>query len=97
MAVINIKNHFYKALRLLDLGETERASGILEEIVIEADKAQDSLFFIRANCVLGELLFSNGKFEEAKRHLTQVIDTPYEDDVVDYEKAIATDILSKIK
>ena len=55
MDVINIKNHFYKALRLLDLGETERASGILEEIVIEADKAQDSLFFIRANCVLGEL------------------------------------------
>ena len=49
MDVINIKNHFYKALRLLDLGETERASGILEEIVIEADKAQDSLFFIRAN------------------------------------------------
>ena len=36
MDVINIKNHFYKALRFLDLGETERASGILEEIVIEA-------------------------------------------------------------
>ena len=97
MEHINMENKFNKALRLLDLGQTERAVHILEEIIIKARKEMDNLFFIRANCVLGELFFSIGRIAEAKNCLTEVINTPYENDVIDYEKAIARDILNKLK
>jgi hypothetical protein len=97
MDVTNVENQFNKALRLLDFGKIEKASGILNEIIIEAKKEQNSLFFIRASCVLGELLFSNGKTEEAKQHLINVINTPYGNDVVDYEKSVASNILSQIQ
>jgi hypothetical protein len=97
MGVINIENQFNKALRLLDFGKIEKASEILNEIIIEARKEQNSLFFIRASCVLGELLFSNGKTEEAKQHLVDVVNTPYENDVVDYEKSVASNILDQIQ
>jgi predicted Zn-dependent protease len=97
MDVINIENQFNKALRLLDFGKIEKASDILNEIIIEATKEQNYLFFIRASCVLGELLFSNGKAEEAKQHLINVVSTPYENDVVDYEKSVASNILIQIQ
>lgn len=97
MDVINIENQFNKALRLLDFGKIEKASDILNEIIIEAKKEQNYLFFIRASCVLGELLFSNGKAEEAKQHLINAVSTPYENDVVDYEKSVASNILSQIQ
>jgi hypothetical protein len=97
MEHINMENKFNKALRLLDQGQTERAVHILEEIIIEARKEMDNLFFIRANCVLGELFFSIGRIAEAKNCLTEVINTPYENDVIDYEKAIARDILNKLE
>lgn len=97
MDVINLENQFNKALRLLDFGKIEKASSILEEIIVETNKGKNTLFFIRASCVLGELLFANGEFETAKQHLTNVINTPYENDVVNYEKSIATKILYQIR
>jgi hypothetical protein len=97
MDVINIENQFNKALRLLDFGKIEKASEILNEIIIEARKEQNFLFFIRASCVLGELLFSNGKTEEAKQYLVDAVNTPYENDVVDYEKSVASNILDQIQ
>jgi hypothetical protein len=61
---ISMESQFNKALRLLDFGKAEKASDILSEIIVEAQKENSSLFFIRASCVLGELLFSSGeKFE----------------------------------
>lgn len=97
MDVINVENQFNKALRLLDFGKVERASDILTEIIIEAQKEKNTLFFIRASCVLGELLFLNGEIEKAQEYLLNVINTPYENDVVDYEKSVAADILNQIK
>ena len=87
---------FYKALRLLDLGKTEQAAKILENVVAEAAKMQNNLFFIRSSCVLGELLFATGKYDEVRRYLTQVVETPCQDDVVDYEKNLAEDILGRL-
>ena len=57
---------------------------------------QSNLFFIRASCVLGELLFATGKYDEVRRYLTQVVETPCQDDVVDYEKNLAEDILGRL-
>mgnify|MGYP000902184933 FL=1 len=97
MDIINdFEVQFYKALRLLDLGKTEQASKILENVVAEAAKMQNNLFFIRASCVLGELLFTTGRHNEARQYLTQVIETPCQDDVVDYEKNLAEDILGRL-
>jgi len=45
---------------------------------------------------LGELLFATGKYDEARRYLTKVIETPCQDDVVDYEKNLAEDILGRL-
>ncbi|MGP1469702.1 MAG: hypothetical protein ACTTJY_10210 [Hoylesella shahii] len=53
-------------------------------------------FFIRASCMLGELLFATGMYDEARRYLTKVIETPCQDDVVDYEKNLAEDILGRL-
>ena len=97
MDIINdFEVQFYKALRLLGLGKTEQASKILENVVAEAAKMQNNLFFIRASCVLGELLFEAGKHNEARQYLTQVIETPCQNDVVDYEKNLAEDILGRV-
>jgi len=96
MDVINMENQFNKALRLLDFGRIEKAINILKEIIVEASNKHNSLFYIRANCVLGELLFSNGKQDEARQYLTEVINTIYENDLVDYEKSIASKILNQI-
>lgn len=97
MDPINVENQFNKALRLLDFGKVERALDILNEIIIQAQEEKNTLFFIRASCVLGELLFSNGEIEKAQQHLLNVLNTPYENDVVDYERSIASDILSQIE
>jgi len=56
MDIINdFEVQFYKALRLLDLGKTEQAAKILENVVAEAAKMQINLFFIRASCVLAQV------------------------------------------
>jgi len=93
---VNIENRFNKALRILDLGQIEKAELILNEIIIEAREKTDNLFLIRANCVLGELLSSMGRTAEAKSCLSEVITTPYDDDVVDYERTLAHKILKKL-
>ena len=97
MNVTNIENKFNKALRLLDLEREERALDILNEIIREAQKEKDDLFFIRARCVLGELFLQKGKTEKAQQLLLNAINTPYEkNDVVDYEKAVAASLLHQI-
>ncbi len=97
MDAINLENQFNKALRLLDFGKVERALDILNEIIIDTQKEENTLFFIRASCVLGELLFLNGEIEEAQQHLLNVVNTAYESDMVDYEKSVAYDILNQIE
>lgn len=94
----NIKpeNQFNKALRLLDIGKTEEASGILHDIINHIDRERHPLLFIRASCALGELLFINGETAEAQKHLLNVTHTLPDDDVADYEKSIAADILHQI-
>ena len=97
MDIINdFEVQFYKALRLLDLGKTEQVAKILENVVAEAVKMQSNLFFIMASCMLGELLFATGKYDEARRYLTKVIETSCQDDVVAYEKNLAEDILGRL-
>ena len=96
MNVSSIEYKFNKALRLLDFGNIGKALDILNEIVVEAKEEHNTLFFIRASCVLGEQLFLNGNVDEAKQHLTNVVNMPYENDIVAYEKNIAANILSRL-
>ncbi|MBC9930161.1 hypothetical protein [Chitinophaga qingshengii] len=96
MDIINPENQFKKALRLLDIGRTEEASGILHDIITHIDQEQHPLLFIRASCALGELLFINGETAAARKHLLNVMHTLPDDDIADYEKSVATDILHQI-
>ena len=56
---MNIEVEFNKSLRLLDIGNIDKAIEILKTIASLSQKEQNSLFYIRANCVLGELFLKN--------------------------------------
>lgn len=93
----NMKNNFNKALRLLDIGQTEKAVTILNEIREEARKMKDNLLYIQVNCVLGDLYFQKNLYDISKEHLVEVIITPYHEDAVNYEKLLAKELLDKIE
>jgi hypothetical protein len=78
------------------LGQIEKAEPILNEIIIEALKKTNNLFLIKVNCALGELLSSMGRIAEAKSCLSEVITIPYDEDVIDYKRTLAQDILNKL-
>ncbi len=99
MDPIHLDNQFNKALRLLSFGETQKAMEILNELTVEAQEAYHTVLFIRASCVLGEMLFDLGEEELAIYHLQNVVQTPYKEDIddqLDYEKSVATTILNQI-
>ena len=52
---VNIENRFNKALRILDLGQIEKAELILNEIIIEAREKTDNLSKL---CLRGIIIFN---------------------------------------
>lgn len=89
-------NQFNKALRLLDIGKVDKAVQILKDLLIKSQEEKDDLYFIRVNCILGEIYFENEYFSDAKHHLTNVISTKCSNDLVNYEKNITKELLHKI-
>lgn len=85
------------ALYLLDFGRVEKATDILNTLILETQKDADKLIYIHVSCILGELLFLNGEVDKAKTHLLNVLNTPYKNNLVDYEKSNASEILNKIQ
>ena len=55
---VNIENRFNKALRILDLGQIEKAELILNEIITEAREKTDNLFLISKLCLRGIIIFN---------------------------------------
>jgi tetratricopeptide (TPR) repeat protein len=90
---MNLLNRFNKSLRFLDLGRTEQAIEILETLILDAAAQADQRCFIQASCVLGEVFFAQGKYDEAKPHLLNVANVSFEDDLLDYEKTKAASLL----
>lgn len=93
---MKVENDFNKALRYLDIGSYDKAIPILNHI-IEFARKEAPLYFIKANCVLGEVLFSLNEFEQAGNCFHQVIATEFEDDRLNYEKDLAKTMIERIK
>ena len=97
---MNIEVEFNKSLRLLDIGNIDKAIGILKAIASLSQRERNGLFYLKANCVLGEFFFEKQQYDEAKYYLTEVANTKISNemrDVVDYEKETAQGLLSKIE
>lgn len=88
---MNIK--LTKALRLLDIEKYDEA----EKILLELSENSDIYTSTSANCILGELYFEDNNFQEAKKYMEKVKNVLVEDDILDYEKSIATEILDKLE
>lgn len=86
----------HKALRLLDAGQTGRAVTILEEIIAIARQERMPVLLVRASCVLGEVYYLQGQLDSARTYFTDVLNTPLDTDVADYEKGRAADLLDRI-
>ncbi|EWH11438.1 hypothetical protein KLA_15615 [Cellulophaga geojensis KL-A] len=89
-------NQFNKALRLLDFGKVDKAVEILKELLVKSKEEKNDLYFIRISCILGEIYFENEVFDVAKNYLTNVVSTKYSNDLVNYERTIAKELLQKI-
>ena len=97
---MNIEVEFNKSLRLLDIGNIDKAIEILKTIASLSQREQNNLFYIRANCALEELFFEKQQYDEAKYYLAEAANTKISNemrDVVDYEKETAQGLLSKIE
>lgn len=84
-----------KALMFLDRSRHEEGERVLREVV--ADAEADEVSRLRAHCVLGDLLHTQGRDEEAVGHLTIVAEAERDDDVLDFEQHRAAKILAEIR
>lgn len=76
---MNIEQKFNKALLLLDKGNNKEGKILLREIVDEAEKERDYINLIRGLVCLGDFLFGEEKFTEAKIYLDKVLNSSNDD------------------
>lgn len=95
---MNIDQKFNKALLLLDKGNNKEAEILLREIIDEAEKKADYINLIRGLVCLGDFLFGEEKFIEAKIYLKKVLNSSNNDlnDLLDFEFNRATELLNLI-
>ena len=86
-----------KALLLLDRGNLERGEALLREAIDDSEQERDDLTLVGALCCLGDLLHSEGRSQEAVPFLERVLTFRREDDLIDYERERADEILAGIK
>jgi len=62
----------------------------LKTAIIEAEKDNDFVSFIRANCFLGEALFMQNDYEKAKEYLSFVCENSHK--IEDYDDLLDTEL-----
>jgi hypothetical protein len=91
----NPEQAFDKALCLLDRGEGEKAEALLELVITAARTSSEQVLLARALCVLGEWLHEQGRADDARQRLVEVLAVQVEEaDLIAYEQSRARDILS---
>lgn len=86
-----------KALLLLDRGKTSEAEASLRTALRELGSVKDDANIIRAACILGELLYTEGRDEEARPFLERAASSVRDDDVLDYEIKRAAELLHALE
>jgi tetratricopeptide (TPR) repeat protein len=94
---LNISQKFQKALLLLDRGEVDRGEAMLREITLEAEIDGEEINLVRSAVCLGDLLYQQKNYEEAKKFLNKALGVSLNDDVMGFELTRARSILAAIE
>ncbi|WNG41208.1 hypothetical protein F0U60_51795 [Archangium minus] len=89
--------HLQRARELIDRGRPELAESALSDAIDSAVLAEDLVMLTRARMALGELLFEQGRDEEAVPFLQAVVRTEIADGSVDSEVKSAARLLRQIR
>jgi len=89
--------HLQRARQLLARGQEELAESALGDAIDEAVCAQSLVLLTQARMALGELLFEQGRHEEALPFLQAVVRTELADGSVDAEVKRAARLLRRLR
>ena len=89
--------HLHRARELLARGQEELAEAALSDAVDAAVAAEDLVLLTQARMALGEMLFEQGRHEEAVPFLQAVVRTEIADGSVDSEVKRSAHLLRRIR
>jgi len=89
--------HLQRARELIERGRPELAESALSDAIDAAVLTEDLVMLTRARMALGELLFEQGRDEEAVPFLQAVVRTEIADGSVDSEVKSAARLLRRIR
>jgi tetratricopeptide (TPR) repeat protein len=89
--------YIQRAQELLSRGQEELAESALSDAIDEAVAAEDLVLLTRARMALGELLFEQGRHDEALPFLQAVVRTEIADGSVDLEVKRSAVLLRRIR
>jgi len=94
---MNVHEYLQRARELLDRGQSEMAESALSDAIDAAVAAEDLVGLTRARFALGELLFQEGRDEEALPYLQAVVRTERADGSVDAEVKASARMLRQLR
>ncbi|SEU02449.1 hypothetical protein [Stigmatella erecta] len=94
---MNALEHIQRARELLARGQEELAESALSDAIDAAVAAESLVLLTRSRMALGELLFEQGRHEEALPFLQAVVRTELADGSVDAEVKNAAQLLRRIR
>ena len=89
--------HLQRARELLARGQEELAESALSDAIDEAVSAENLVWLTQARMALGELLFEQGRHEEALAFLKAVVRTEIADGSVDSEVKRSAQLLRRLR
>ncbi|WP_163990902.1 tetratricopeptide repeat protein [Pyxidicoccus caerfyrddinensis] len=94
---MNVQEYLQRARELLARGQPELAESALSDAIDAAVAAQDIVLLTRARFALGELLFQQGRDDEALPYLQAVVRTERVDGSVDTEVKSSAKMLRQLR
>ncbi len=89
--------HIHRARELLARGQEELAESALSDAIDEAVAAGSLVLLTQARMALGELMFAQGRYNEALPFLQAVVRTEIADGSVDLEVKRSAQLLRRIR
>lgn len=94
---MNVQEHIQRSRELLARGQSELAESALSDAIDAAVAAEDIVLLTQARFALGELLFQQGRDDEALPYLQAVVRTERVDGSVDSEVKASARMLRQIR
>jgi hypothetical protein len=94
---MDASRHLLRARELLERGRPDLTESALSDAIDASVQAEDLVMLTRARMALGELLFEQGRDEEALPFLQAVVRTEIADGSVDAEVKSSARLLRRIR